>query len=68
MKALELKKQLKTIPDDADVSYSLIFDKCSKCDKILDLNHVALAFTFGSELMQVHIDKEYEGLPKSGGS
>jgi len=64
MKAKELKKQLESISNDADVSYKLYFDECPKCHIPTDLNHIALAFTLGSELMQVHINNEYKGLLK----
>jgi len=53
MKVKDLKRQLKPIPDDAEITYK----------KYLNDNRVALVFSLGSELWQIYF-KEYQGLPK----
>ena len=60
LKAKELREMLEHIPDDAEVTfkvYPLGYQSFS-------VNKIVLVFNLGQDLWQIHITKEYPGLPK----
>ena len=62
MNVVKLKELLETIPADAEVTYRVYHHSGTVGEPVI--KQIGLIFALGSDLWQIHIIKEYPGLPK----